>query len=127
MKTKFIITAVIISFVFTVLPGGLCLAAEPTVTREYISRLTEGVNCTEERVCVDYIDLRINEGNCVKISFLGKNDIVLGEYVIDLNSGDLEQNEIVIQSRQLYGTEYIKIEHIGFEDESKDIKIPFKI
>ena len=127
MKTKFIITAVILSFVFTVLPGRFCLAAEPAVTREYISRLTEGVNSVEERLCVDYKDLRMEEGKSLKISFHNKNDLVLWECEIKLDSENMIQNEMIIQSRLLQGAEYIKIEHIGFDNESVDIKIPFKI
>lgn len=109
------------------LPGGLCLAAEPAVTREYISRKIGGVKSEEEKLCVDYGNLRIEHGDFLRISFLDESDSVIEEYETEVSFDSLLQNEMFFKSHTLEGTEYIEIEFIGSGYESGVIKLPFKI
>ena len=109
MKIKFILLITVINLIFTLLPNGLCFAAQPTVRREYISRKTDGVKTTEERVNADYKNLYIGSEDYITISFLDGDKETLYEYDFGLYD-DLLQNEISFKSERFQGTEYIKIE-----------------
>ena len=127
MKTKIISTLIIISFVFTLLPCGVCFGADPGVTREYISRKAEGVKSEEERVSVDYTDLRIKSGDYLRISFLDANDSVLYEYETDLTGNEFLEDGMFFNTQRLPGTEFIKIEFISQDEIINGIKVPLKI
>ena len=116
----------ILSFVFTMLPAGVCHAAAPTVTREYIARKTEGVKTEEERVCVDFKNLRLVEENYVLVSFINSEDTVVYEYQEELTS-DFIREDAKFDAQKLSGTEYIRIELIVQGQKVNDIKVPMKI
>lgn len=116
----------ILSFVFTMLPAGVCHAADPTVTREYIARKTEGVKTEEERVCVDFKNLRLVEENYILVSFIDSEGTVIYEYQEELTS-DFVREDAKFNSQKLSGTEYIRIELIVQGQKVSDIKVPMKI
>lgn len=127
MKTKITLLFILTSLVFTMLPCGGCFAAEPTVTREYISRKIGGVKSEEEKLCADFGNLRIEDGDVLRISFLDGSDMSIEEYEIEVSFDELLQNEMYFKSPALQGTEYIEIEFIGSRYGSGKIKLPFKI
>ena len=126
MKTKLILTFIITGLILTQLPFGSCFGAEPEVSRDYIARKIGGVKSTEERVSAEYKDLSIVKGNYVKIIFLKGDSSVVAEYEIELTSDCLLENGIKINTDDLLGTEYVKIELIQKSD-SNGVKVPLNI
>ena len=109
------------------LPCGKCFAAEPAVSREYISVKKGEVKTEEERLRVDYTDLPMAARGYLRISFIDGAENIIGEYEMEIYSGDLPQNEMNLKSEALRGCEFIKIELVGPEYEHVCIKIPLKI
>ncbi len=109
------------------LPGGRCFAAEPAVSREYISTKKGEVKTEEERLRVDYTDLPLTARGYLRISFIDGAENVIGEYEMEIYSGDLPQNEMNLKSDALRGSEFIKIELVGQGYEHTCIKLPLKI
>ena len=126
MKTKLISLLAVINLIFILLPQGLCLAAQPTVSREYISRKTDGIKTTEETVNVDYKNLLIGSDDYMKISFLDKDKDTLYEYDFGLYD-DILQDKISFKSESLKGTEYIRIEMNCGGSNYDTVIFPFKI
>ena len=122
-----IILMLILSFVFTMLPAGVCQAADPTVTREYIARKSEGVKSEEEKVSVDFKDLRTGKGSYVMFTFLDGENSVIYEYEEELNGYEFSQESAFFNSQKLLGTESIRIELFIQEQKISDITVPLKI
>ena len=126
MKIKFISLITVVNLILVFLPQGLCFAAQPAVSREYISRKTYGVKTTEETVNVDYKNLFISSLDYVKISFLDGEKETLYEYDFGLYD-DLLQNEISFKSERFQGTEYIRIEMNCAGNDLDTVELPFEI
>ena len=109
------------------LPYGKYFAAEPTVTREYISKRKGEVRTEEEKLNVDYMDLSMKQRGYLKISFINNENVIIEEYEMEIFSDDLLQNEMNLKSKSLQGTEYIKMEIISPGYEHTCIKLPLKI
>lgn len=126
MKIKFISLITVVNLILVFLPQRLCFAAQPAVSREYISRKTDGVKTTEETVNVDYKNLFISSLDYVKISFLDGEKETLYEYDFGLYD-DLLQNEISFKSERFQGTEYIRIEMNCAGNNHDTVIFPFEI
>lgn len=127
MKIKISLSIIIASLVLNLLPCGLCLAAEPEVTREYISRKIGGERSEEEKVCADYKNLRIEQGDYIRVSFYNSRGSLIEECEMELSVNDMNKNEMRFNPKTLQGTSYIEIDFICSEYESTGIRIPFKI
>lgn len=126
MKIKFISLITVVNLILVFLSQGLCFAAQPAVSREYISRKTDGVKTTEETVNVDYKNLFIGSLDYVKISFLDEEKETLYEYDFGLYD-DVLQNEISFKSERFQGTEYIRIEMNCAGNNHDTVIFPFEI
>lgn len=125
MKIKFIPLIAIVNLILTLLPT-LCLGAQPAVSREYISRKTDGIKTTEETVNAEYKNLFIGSNDYVRISFLDGNKEPLYEYDFGLYD-DILQNEISFKSERFLGTEYISIEMNCAGNSLDAVIFPFEI
>ena len=127
MKTKLKSIFIITIFVFTMLPYGFCSAAEPGVTREYISRMIGGVRSEEEKLFVNYDELRVEQELCMKFSFYDQNGSLVEEYETELSGENLFQDKMFFKYDALKGTEYVEIEISGDGIDIICTKLPLKI
>ena len=122
MKTKFLAAFI----TFAMLCPNLSYAS-PTVTRDYITKKSgKKVHC-EENLSVNYSNLRLEQGDCVIMSFFDIKHNLLKELILDLNVSSLSKDKIFIESDLLNGTAYIEIELIGPEPGYDGIILPLNI
>ena len=126
MKNRFILILVITSLVLGIMPCSSCFAETPSVAREYIARKIDGKVSNEEKVIVNYTNLRTEQEEYIKISFFDGTNSLIDICEMDLTSGKLE-NVISLNSESLKGTQYIIVEFIGPSVVQNRTKIPLKI
>lgn len=127
MKNRCCLTFIIASLIFTIFSYGKYFAAEPTVTREYITRKKGEVRTEEEKLNIEYTDLSMKQKGYLKISFINNENVIIEEYEMEIFLDDLLQNEMNLKSDALQGTVYIKMEIISPGYEHTYIKLPLKI
>ena len=127
MKTKFVFMLVITSLVFSLMPSGLCLASEPDVTREYISRKVNGQKSKEEKLVVNYENLQISREVYLRITFFNNRNIELDSYEFSLSVNDLFENKLSLDAKLLEGVKYVEIDLRGPDYVYDGIKLPFEI
>ena len=127
MKIKLILMLVLVSLISTIIPCGSCLAAEPEVTREYISRKIGGEKSSEEKLSVDYKNLRIEQGCYLIVSFLDNYGLKLKEYEFDMASDELSENKLSFGNDKLQGVKYVEVGIVASGCEYSGIKLPFEI
>lgn len=123
MKNKLI--SMIIAF--AMFPCSLCYAAEPTVTRDYITRKFRGEKTTEEKILVNYSELKMEQGDYVTVSFYDKADNILETFKIEMSVTELFENEMFFSPDELRGTAYVEIKFVGPGYNGDGIKLPLNI
>lgn len=121
MKNKLISMVVAIAM----LPGTMCLAAEPKVTREYITRKAAGDVSSEERILVDCPEIQLEEKNYIIVSFFGSDKNMIAQWKTEASVDELSEDEILFDFESLSGTEYITIDFPGTD--SATVEVPLKL
>jgi hypothetical protein len=128
MKNKIALIPVITSLMCAVMPYNPCQAAnEPLVVREYITKKSEGITRSQEKVTASYEELRIENGFYAKIRFQAANGYVVKECQVALTKGEELRDELLLDISDLRGVTHATIELVGPDSNFSGIKVPFEI
>ena len=127
MKTKFLLTVLSLTIIFSIACANLCFAQIPEITREYIVKKEQDVRTREEKVTADYKGIQVTDGDYLKVTFLDGEDSVLAEYDINLDIYELSGLNLSLNYDELYGAEYIVLTICGSDYVDNGVKLPFKI